>query len=233
MAPATNHPPLAPTSPTPIPGQPSPADEDPVAFCGMAGCSTDELPAATPTHPESKTATNWDPEPLRFRIWTRYCAGNTQTSIAQELGIDRQTVARHVRAVQDLLAAEQRESAALERTRAVEAQFAILSATWSALYHEDEREAAAYGVAPMSSTDPGAPINTRSAPPAQPAGNVGSRARAPYRAQRARLLAIALRAASTAARLQGLYNRSSFLADDPVTPPSTPADPPSPTTDSP
>ena len=122
--------------------------------------------------------------PLRHRIYALHCEGRTISAIARTLHLDRGTVARHLQAIQTTLLAEQQtDDLAMRRLRAVEAQHAILAAAWDALAHEE---------ALAADRDP-------AAPPSHP----------PRRAQ---LLAIAHRAARTAAQLQGLFTPAALAA---------------------
>jgi phage terminase large subunit-like protein len=166
--------------------------------------------------------------PLRHRIWQMYCDGETYPSIALQLGLDRQTVTRHVQAVQQMLAQEHKHELEFARLRAVEAQHAIQARAMRCLQTEEQQETEA-----LSSPLPvGEGLGVRSA-------GLGVRS-VPYRAQRARLLMVAGTAAFRAARLLGLFDHPApapdspedqtprtvlIVRDDP--PPGSPAEPPS------
>ena len=141
--------------------------------------------ATSATSPASAAAL-----PLRHRLYARYCDGASATALAREFALDRQTVTRHLRVLEEQLSREHTADLARLRIRAVQAQYRIQSTALDALAHEETLEAtslAAIAAAHANGTPP---------PPL-------------YRAQRARLLAVAAHAARTAAQMEGLFTQPS------------------------
>jgi len=139
------------------------------------------IPAASPpaANPAADLAPDPDPapaaaalQPLRYRIWERYCAGESRSAIARAFHLDRETVTRHIRAVEALLAEEHQLEASIAFWRAVEALLTIQSSAWAAYAAETAREDQAFAERDHNATP-----------------------RVRYRAQRARLLTIASDAA--------------------------------------
>ena len=173
LPPIPPRPPRPVPEPLPLPPDQTPDDEDRALRTPVA--AYDAGRDATLAH----TAL-----PLRHRIFALHAEGRSISAIARTLHLDRGTVARHLRAVQDLLLAEQQtDDLATLRLSAIAAQHAILAAAWDALAHEE---------ALAADRDP-------ATPPAHP----------PRRAQ---LLATAHRAARTAAQLQGLFTPAALAA---------------------
>ncbi len=161
----------------------------------------DSQAAQTSTPPTDLLAQS-DPqsEPLRHRIWQRYCDGASYTQIAGDLRLDRATVARHVAAIHRQLADEHTQQLAFARLRAVAAQHAIQERALRGLAAEEEREATSR-----------ADLSTAAASD----DSAASDSRLPYRAQRARLLAVASVSAYRAARLLGLLDHPAPAPDAP------------------
>ncbi len=128
--------------------------------------------------------------PLSDRVWDHFCQGHSFTTIGRLLHIDRETAARHVHRIHTDLAADRRADQVLALTRAIEATHQLQARAWDMLAREEARE----------DEDRAAPASGR------PGGaDAGVLAR-PYRANRARLLAIILAAIREAARLELLYD---------------------------
>lgn len=139
-------------------------------------------PLATPSTPA--------PLPLRHRLYARYCDGLSAAAIAREFGLDRQTVTRHLRIIEEQLNREHTTDLNRLRIRALQAQYRIQATALDALAHEEQLEASSLA-AIAAAQDAGEPT-----PPL-------------YRAQRARLLAVAAHAARTAAQMEGLFHKPS------------------------
>ncbi|HEV7128577.1 MAG TPA: hypothetical protein VGN32_14200, partial [Ktedonobacterales bacterium] len=205
--------PVPATASSPTPDPPIPADAPAAAALpdSIASATQPATAAHPPLDPLASQERGQGERSLGHRIWQLFCTGGTFSSIARDLHIDRQTATRHVRAIQAEQAEAEQEIFALARLQAVHAQLAIQRAAWAAyeaeVAHEEDYLAAsqhaldiAANAAPRSKLDPDwLPPGVRPEP--QPC------AHPPYRAQRARLLALASTASLRAARLQGLLDR--------------------------
>src|SRR6185312_14986189 len=78
--------------------------------------------------------------PIQSRIWHLYCQGYSKTAISEQVGLERHSVARHIHAVEALLAKEHADDLDLARQRALEATYNLFAVTMARLSSENERE---------------------------------------------------------------------------------------------
>ena len=125
--------------------------------------------------------------PLADRCWELFCAGKSYTTIGRTLDIDRETAARHIKAMHQEVQADRRADRALALSRALATQQRIQATAWDLL----------------------APASSAVLPSPSSVSSVSSVAQSasPSLADCARLLNIILASARETARLELLYDK--------------------------
>ena len=71
--------------------------------------------------------------PLADRCWELFCAGKSYTAIGRTLGLDRETAARHIKAMYQEVQAERRADRARALSRALATQERLQATAWDLL----------------------------------------------------------------------------------------------------
>jgi DNA-binding CsgD family transcriptional regulator len=225
--PIVGHPPLSRDDPTSASSpQPSPQAAvlaypapDPAASCGMPDRPLEPLHSSA----SSARHTRLSPSrarrgaggavlPLADRCWDLFCQGHSYSAIGRTLGIDRETAARHVKAMHAQVQADRRADRALALSRALATQLRIQAAAWDllALTHAELPAAADCSLRPVrrrcSAAAAGEGSEAGSIPSSVSSVSPAVRS-APSLADCARLLNVILASAREAARLELLYDR--------------------------
>lgn len=137
----------------------------------------------------------------RDRVWEMHLRGVPKARIARELGIDRETVTRHIKACY----AESGRDLKAERTRKLDAAIIrlrrIQEQAWDYCDADDERERSVLALMLSGEAEPSEGNGEKSGSK----NNNKGRSMVRYQSQRSQYLRVVLEAEKEIARLEGLY----------------------------
>lgn len=145
---------------------------------------------------------------VRTRVWELHLRGLPRTRIAEEVGLNRQTVGRYITACLREMGAEQREQRERMLASAVARMRRVQEQAWADHDADDERERSVLGLVLGESE------NAENAEARGERGGErgsGGRIMARYQSQRSQYLRVILDAEREIARLRGLYEAGAAM----------------------
>lgn len=139
---------------------------------------------------------------VRTRVWELHLRGLPRTRIAEQVGLNRQTVGRYIAACLREMGAEQREQRERMMASAVARMRRVQEQAWADHDADDERERSVLALVLGEESSGGGEQGEERVREHE---RVGGRVMARYQSQRSQYLRVVLEAEREIARLRGLY----------------------------